>query len=104
MEISKLLPMGILFVVIAIAMGLGSQVLGEIAEDQSGTANNCGLNATGGTGGTIRYTNCDYDYNSTANGLSAVDEVTGWLPTIALVVAASMIIGIVIMFLARRQM
>lgn len=81
--VQSLLPLGILFVVVAIALGLGAQVLGEIQDDQ--TANS-------------------YEYNASNNGLQAVDELSGWLPTIGLVVAAAVIIGVVITFLARGRM
>lgn len=93
--INAILPLGILFVVIAIAMGLGAQVLGEIQDDQ--VTNTAGCNST-------VTSLCGYDYNSSVNGLEAIDELSGWLPTIGLVVAAAIIIGVVITFLARGNM
>jgi len=80
--VNTLLPLGILFVVVAIAFGLGAQVLGEIQDDQVADT---------------------YEYNASQSGLQAVDELAGWLPTIGLVVAAAIIIGVVITFLAARR-
>lgn len=79
--VQDLLPLGIAFVVVAIALSMGAEVLGEIRDGQ--TANS-------------------YERNATTSGLDAVAELSDWLPTIALVVAAAVIIGIVVMYLARR--
>ena len=60
---------------------MGAEVLGEIRDDQ--TANS-------------------YERNATTEGLDALDELASWLPTIALIVAAAVIIGIIVVYLARR--
>ena len=79
--IGDLLPLGIAFVVVTITLSMGAQVLGDINGGQ--TANS-------------------YEKNASTNGLKAVDELGSWLPTIALVVACAVIIGIVVVYLAGR--
>lgn len=73
--------LAIIFVVITIIIAFGAQILGKIAEDQ-----------TGGT----------YEYNATTAGLEAMGEFGDWLPTLALIVVAAIIIGVVIMYLGTR--
>ena len=80
-QVSDLLPLGIAFVVVTIALSMGAQVLNNINTDQ--TANS-------------------YEKNASTNGLKAVDELGSWLPTIALIVACAVIIGIVVVYLAGR--
>jgi len=79
--IGNLLPIGITFVVLAIALGLGATVLDSVQDGQ-----------TSGT----------YAYNISDNGLDSVDEVASWMPTVALVVVAVVIIGLVMLFMRNR--
>ena len=79
--VSDLLPLAVAFVVVAIAISMGAEVLGEIRTGQ--TANS-------------------YERNATTDGLESLAELSGWLPTIALIVAAAVIIGIIVVYLARR--
>ena len=91
--VEELLPLSIAFVVVTIAIAMGANVLSQIqAGEVTGVA---GCNATVTTG-------CGYSYNATDNGLASLDELSSWLPTIALIVAAAVIIGIIIVYLARR--
>lgn len=103
--IDALLPIGITLVVLTIALGLGSTVVDSVqttqAEDNVGTL--CGQNSTGGTGGTLLYTGCGYAYNTSGYGLESLDEVASWLPTVALVVVAVVIIGLVMLFMRNRN-
>lgn len=105
--VSDMAPLAITFVAVAIALSIGLEILADVAEDQcssgyvwNGTQNGC-VNSTGdwasGAGET-------YESNVSRNGLTAGDELSSWLPTIALVVAAAVIIGIVVTYLARRFM
>jgi len=73
--------LAIIFVVITIIISFGSTILDEIAEDQ-----------TAGT----------YERNATDLGNEALGELGSWLPTLALVVVAAIIIGIVVMYLGTR--
>jgi len=102
LSIGSLLPIGITFVVLAIALGLGATVLDSIQDTQIDSTARCGLNSTGGTGGTLLYDGCGYDYNVSSFGLDSVDEVSSWMPTVALVVVAVVIIGLVMLFMRNR--
>ena len=80
-QVGDLLPLAITFVVVAVAISLGADVLDDIQGTQ--TANSIAYNATG-------------------YGLTSMNTLAKWLPTIALVVVIAVIIGILIMYLARR--
>lgn len=79
MNLNVLAGVGVTFVVIAIVLAFGGQILGDLRADQTVDS---------------------YQYNATSNGLEAVDTISSWLPTIALVVVAAIIIGIVVGYLA----
>ena len=101
-----------LLVVIAIILGIGASILSTTSTSQctgtSGTltyswntsANACYLvNSTGAQislGGPIAY-------NSTVSGLVGVNTFSGWVPTIAIVLAASIVIGLVLAYLVMRR-
>lgn len=72
----------ILMVVSAIVISVGADILQEIRTGQ--TAN-------------------EYDYNVSSQGLEAMEELGDWLPTIALIVAAVIVIGIIVFYFARVQ-
>lgn len=79
--VGDLLPLGIAFVVISIALSIGATVVTDVRSDQ--------------TSGTVAY-------NISTAGLDSLQTFADWLPTIALVVVAAIIIGIIIVYLARR--
>ena len=95
MEVGDLLPLGITLVVVTVALAFGLQVLGDIKGDMDGTTA-CGTNSTGGSGGTILYTQCPAEYNATQDGILGLSKLTGKLPTIGLVIAAVVIIAILV--------
>ena len=72
----------VLLVVIAIVLGLGSTILTNIQSTQ--TANT-------------------YAYNASVDGLSGLDTFSGFQPTIAIVVVAGVILGIIFAVLVRRN-
>ena len=80
-QVGDFLHMAIVFVVIAVAISLGADVLDDIQGTQS-------------TDSTA--------YNATGYGLASMNTFAKWLPTIALVVVIAVIIGILIVYLARR--
>lgn len=80
--VNMLVPFGILVVIAAIVFGLGGTILGEIQTDQ--------------TAGTVAY-------NATNSGLEGISTLAGWLPLIALVIAAAIVIAVVVTFLGRRM-
>lgn len=89
--LADMAPLAIAFVFIAVVLGVGATVLEDVQTDQVTGAAGC--NATDKSG-------CGFDYNASANGLSATDTFAGWLPTIALVVAAAVVIGVLSFFRA----
>jgi len=95
-QLNQLGTVAIAFVFVAIVIGIGADVLGDIRAGQGGLY--CGTNSSGGTSGTLVYSGCGYDYNATGRGLESVDELGTWLPTIALVIAAAFVIGVLAYF------
>ena len=88
-ELNQLGTVAIAFVFVAVVIGIGADVLGDIREQQ--------VPGTGGCNST-HVTNCGYDYNASTSGLNSVDELGTWLPTIALVIAAAFVIGVLAYF------
>ena len=89
MGLDSLSPAAISFVFIAIVLSIGATILSTVQTD--GVTNTAGCNSTDVTA-------CGYDYNATANGLESVDTLSGWLPTIGLVIAAAVVIGVLVLF------
>jgi len=89
MTLSDLAPVAIAFVFVAIVIGVGADVLADVQADQ--VTNTAGCNAT------VK-TSCGTAYNSTGEGLTSLGELSSWLPTIALVVAAAIVIGVLSFF------
>ena len=79
--VGDLLPLGIVFIVVAIALSFGADIVAQIQADQ--------------TSGTVAH-------NVSTAGLASLQVFADWLPTIALVVVAAVIVGIIIVYLARR--
>jgi hypothetical protein len=77
MRLEDLAPAGIAFVVVAITISIGADVLTDIGSTQ--------------TDGSIAS-------DATLNGTEGLGELASWLPTIALVVAASVVIGVVVAY------
>ena len=65
----------IILVVAAIVIAMGGTILKDIQDTQ---------------------TSGDADYNATGKGLTSMTTLAKWLPTIAIVVAAAIIIGVVV--------
>lgn len=70
-----LLPVALLMVVATIAISIGADVIDNVQDDQTADS---------------------YAYNISGYGLEAQEEMGGWLDTIALVVAAAIIIGVLV--------
>lgn len=103
--ITELAPIAVAFVATAVTIGLGLSILGSMAQDQCGdgyswnsTQSAC-VNATGDWAGGAGET---YSSNISKYGMESGGELSSWLPTIALVIAAAIIIGVVVTYLARR--
>lgn len=93
MRLEDLAPAGIAFVVAGIILGIGSDVLTSARDTTCGNAS-----ATLGDG-TGDY--CGYDvWNYSLQGPG---ELASWMPTLALVTAAAVIIGIVVTYFVYRR-
>lgn len=77
MNIQDLAPIAIAFVFIAVVIGVGATVLTSIQGKQTPSG---------------------FAYNASGSGLEGLGELSGWLPTIALVVAAAIVIGVLAYF------
>lgn len=75
LNLGSLLTVGITLVVVGVALAFGLQVMGDIKADM--TANSAEANATG-------------------DAITGVSKLTGKLPTIGLVVAAVIIVGLLV--------
>ena len=73
--INSLGTVAIILVVAAIIISMGGTILKDIQSTQ---------------------TSGDADYNATGYGLTSMSTLAKWLPTIAIIVAAAIIIGIVV--------
>ena len=80
-QVGDLLPLAITFVIVAVAISLGADVLDDIQDTQTVDS---------------------IAYNATGYGLQSMNTLAKWLPTIALVVVIAVIIGILVVYLANR--
>ena len=74
LSLGSMSTMAITFVVLAIVIGIGGTILSEVQSTQ--TENGIAYNATG-------------------EGLTGIETFGEWLPTIAVILAAALVIGIV---------
>lgn len=77
--LNQLAGVGVTFVVIAIVLAMGAKVLDKTDDSMTGVA-----------------------AAAVANGSEGIAELSSWLPTIAIIVAAAVIIGIVVTYFAFR--
>lgn len=79
--IQDLVPLAIGFVVVAIVIGLGATILNNIQGTQ--VSNSAAFNATG-------------------YGLTSLNTMSSYLPTLAIVTIAAVIVGIIIVYFRYR--
>lgn len=80
-SIQEMLPLVIIFGVIVIAVSLMASVLTDVQGTQTANA---------------------ADYNITGYGLTAMLTFGEWMPTLALIVIISVLVGVLIVYLAKR--
>ena len=80
--INDMSNIGITFVVTAVVLGIGATILANIQATQ--TAGGVAANATG-------------------YGLTSLNTLASYMPTVALVAVAAVVIGIILVFFARRE-
>jgi hypothetical protein len=94
MDIKDLMPMGLMFVVSIIALGIGAQVVANVQEGH--VTNTDGCNSTDTSA-------CGYAYDAAESGMEGLGELGDWYPTIGLVIAASIVIGVLVYSFAMRD-
>ena len=80
-SLQELLGIGFTLIVLGIGLAYGLQVIGDVQAD---------------------FVADSVEYNATADTLTAVSNVTAKLPTIATIVVAAVIIGILVVYLFNR--
>ena len=95
MKLEDLLPVALLFVVATIAISIGADIISSV---QTGM-----VTGTAGCSAATNYTMCGYAYNTSGYGLEGMVELGSWVPTLALVVAASIVIGVLVFSFTFRR-
>lgn len=80
MNLQDLSGVAITFVVLAVVLGIGGTILTSIQSGQEVDS---------------------VAYNSTGDGLDAIAEISGWQVTLAVIVVASVVIGVISYFYQR---
>lgn len=103
MGLADVAPVAITLVVIAIVLGVGSDVLTNVRATMC--ENGFSYNETSGLchdQTNLSVTERGYALNTTQNGLQGVDELASWQDTWAIVLALAVIIGILGFLYMRR--
>ena len=74
-KLNDLLPIALIFVVATIAIAIGASIIDSVQSDQ--TSNSVA-------------------YNISGFGLEGMTELGSWMPTLALVVSAAIVIGVLV--------
>lgn len=90
-QLSELLGIGMTLVVLGIGIAYGLQVMGEVKDDL----------ATG-TCSQANQTACSTAWNATQDAVEGVAKIPEKLPTIATVIVAAVILGILVTYLWAR--
>ena len=114
LNLNSLLTVGITLVVVGIALAFGIQVLGDTKDDIG--ADNCAVRTDDFTGYSTTADQCanasnstqytavgTAEFNATGDAISGTGKLTSKMPTIGLVVAAVIIIGLLVSAFAFRQ-
>jgi len=80
-ELRNLTGLAIVFVVVTIVISFGATIVDDLKDEV-----NDGLNETA--------------YNTTISGLDALQTFADWLPTLALIVVAAVVIGVIVRYFA----
>ena len=86
-RVQDFLPAALILLVAAIGIAIGAEVLNDVQEGYITGAAGCTSTNT---------TLCGTAFDVSENGLQAQDELGSWLDTIALIVAAAIIIGVLV--------
>lgn len=95
-QLRDLMPIALLLLVSVIGLSIGSDILWDIKDGQcTYGASDEGLcqNSSGGITGTLGDT---ISSNATQGGMSGLETFGSWIPTLSLVIAAALVIGILV--------
>ena len=105
------------FVVLAIIIGIGGTILAEVQQNQESVCYNdsgiaeftynalsdrCEGSNTSGFDGNFSTHNATKAFNATAGGEEGIETFGDWLPTIAVIIAAALVIGIITSYFYMR--
>ena len=101
-QIQQMVPFALAFIVVVIVVALGGSILGTFQNTQITSTAGCGLNSTGGTGGTLLYNGCQSAYNITSKGLEGIKTFGDYMPVMAIVLVITVIVGILLLYLYNK--
>lgn len=97
LSVAQMGGMALAFVLLIVILGVGSTILSEIQSSQctGGEAGYSGGHC--GTGGHL-FNTSTIASNITEQGLTGVDTMADWAPTIAVIIAAAVVIGVIVRY------
>ena len=96
MDMQDLFPVAITFVALGVLIAFGLNVQTDIRDDFVTGAANCGANSTGGSGGTISYSDCGPEYNASQKAIEANSNLSSKLPILGTIIIAAIVVGVLI--------
>lgn len=100
-NLNMIMPIALVFVVTGIAVAYGLQVMGDVATDMC-TYGRTGFECNNATGGVGSNTNPD-SFNATISGIQAVQKIPAKFGLLVTVVIASIVLVILVRYLAGGQ-
>lgn len=76
-------------------MTFGLSVQSSVQDDFTGVTA-CGLNSSGGTGGSLLYTGCGAAYNASQDAIDANVNLSSKLPILGTIIIAAIVIGVLV--------
>ena len=77
LSVSQMGGLALAFVIVAVVVGIGATILTQVRTTQ--TTNSIA-------------------YNASTSGLTGLDTMSDWLPTIAVIIAAAVVIGVIVRY------
>lgn len=87
MNIGSLAAIGIMFTVAVVLLSVGADVVDEVRQSQCTSWNTTSYDCNDAA--------LSYAYNVSGSGLEGTETLGDWLPTIATIVGAAIIIGVI---------
>ena len=87
--------MALQIVILGIIVAIGATVLVGMRDNYVTGATGCGVNSTGGSGGTILYNLCGADYNTSDAAATGLGEYGNWFSIIIIVSIAAVILALI---------